>query len=211
LCEECVAKLKPEFADECHRCGAPVGRFTDVSDGCIQCRRESFAFDRVIRLGVYHGDMRAACLRAKANGGSGIAYGLANALCRQKQSAFIETSPQLVIPVPEHWTRRLLHHHYAAESFSRQIAHHLNVPWNRSMLFKKHRTPKQATSPIVQRRQQQTGSFGVRHGQLLDGKTVLLVDDILTTGSTASAAAKELKRAGAKQVVVAVIAVSPLT
>ena len=210
FCETCLATLKPAISNECPHCGAPVGPYTDVTKGCGQCRRESYAFDLVIRLGIYDGDMRLACLRAKATSGSGIARALADVLVDQKIVEFGEAEFDFVIPVPEHWSRRLLHPYYAAETISRQIARRLDIRWSRSILCKTRRTPKQATSPTPQRRQQQQGSFAVGNRKHVAGKTFLLVDDILTTGSTATAAAQSLKKAGAKRVVVAVIAVSPL-
>jgi len=210
FCESCLSKLKPVLSLECPRCGAPVGPYTDLTRGCGQCRRESFAFDGVIRLGVYDGMMRLASLRAKASGGGSLACGLAGLLVDEKRANFQGWRFDLVVPVPEHWTRRLLHPHYAAETISRQIARSLDVRWNRKVLFKLRRTPKQATSPTLLRRQQQLGSFAVSRPGRISGKTILLVDDILTTGSTAHAAAKCLKDAGASRVIVAVIAVSPL-
>ncbi|MEI8019118.1 MAG: phosphoribosyltransferase family protein [Schlesneria sp.] len=210
FCESCLSKLKPVHSLECGRCGAPVGPYTDLTRGCGQCHRESYAFDGVIRLGVYDGQMRLASLRAKASGGESLARGLADVLVEQKRAKFDERAFDLVVPVPEHWTRRFLHPHYAAETISRQIARRLHVPWNREILLKSRRTPKQATSPTPLRRQQQQGSFAVSRTRQISGKTILLVDDILTTGSTADAAARTLKNAGASYVIVAVIAVSPL-
>lgn len=210
FCHTCHASLKPRFQDECRRCGAPVGPYVDLSDGCTQCRRESFAFDRVIRLGVYESNMRSACLRAKAAGGSTVARGLADLLANDKRSQFEDAATDVVVPIPEHWTRRIFNAHYAAETLSRELSRSLRIRWNGALLVKRYRTPKQATSPTAQRRQQQQGSFAVHRAKDLQGKSVLLVDDILTTGSTASAAARALKQAGAKRVVVAVIAVSPL-
>lgn len=210
FCDSCLSRLKPRFPNDCPRCGAPVGQYVELSKGCGQCHRETFAFDRVIRLGVYDSDMRLACLRAKAKGGDAVARGLGSALVHEKRSLFEELDIDLAVPIPEHWTRRFLHAHYAAETLSREISRRLQIPWNRSLLTKLRRTPKQATSPTPQRRQQQQGSFGVNRGVDLAGKTLLLIDDILTTGSTASAAARALKNAGAKRVIVSVVAVSPL-
>ena len=65
FCESCDAKLRSPQKEECPRCGAPVGPYTNLLHGCGQCRKESYAFDRVIRLGVYDDAMRLACLRAK--------------------------------------------------------------------------------------------------------------------------------------------------
>jgi predicted amidophosphoribosyltransferase len=210
FCEECLSSLKPRHVNECPRCGAPVGQYVDLSHGCGQCHRETFAFDRVVRLGVYDGAMRQACLRAKADGGSNVARGLAAELVCEKLSVFQQLQIDLLVPVPEHWTRRFFHPHYAAETISHEIARRLHLPCRRHLLMKVRRTPKQATSPTSLRRQQQQGSFGVRSGVSLANQTVLLVDDILTTGSTAGAAARALKNAGAKSVLVGVIAVSPL-
>ena len=210
FCESCQSKLTSAMSLECPRCGAPVGPYTDLTRGCGQCHRETFAFDGVIRLGVYDGPMRLASLRAKATGGGSLARGLANVLVDQKRAKFHEWGFDLVVPIPEHWTRRLLHPHYAAETISRQIARSLNVRWSRKILLKSRRTPKQATSPTPLRRQQQQDSFAVSSSRQISGKTILLVDDILTTGSTAHAAARTLKNAGATKVIVAVIAVSPL-
>ena len=210
FCEQCLSKLRPKFANECPRCGAPVGQYVDLTKGCGQCHRETFAFDRVVRLGVYDGEMRMACLRAKATGGNGVARGLAAVLIQEKRSLLEELKIDLAVPVPEHWTRRFLHSHYAAETFSREASRLMRFRWERNVLIKLRRTPKQATSPTPLRRQQQQGSFGVNRAVDLSGKTILLIDDILTTGSTASAAARALKNAGAKRVFVGVIAVSPL-
>ena len=210
FCDPCIDRLKPVAQHECPRCGVAVGPYTDLTNGCGQCRKLRFAFDRVIRLGLYDGEMRTACLRAKASGGSNVARGLANLLVDEKQSLFLDTAADLIVPVPEHWTRRIFHQHYAAESLSHQISRRLGIRLTRSVLIKKRRTPKQATSPTTQRRQQQRGSFMVRRQSDIRDKTILLVDDILTTGSTADAAAQTLKAAGARRVIVAVIAVSPL-
>src|SRR4051812_37227917 len=58
FCDSCKNRLKPELTNECPRCGAPTGLFVNLKDGCGQCSKESFAFDRLIRLGVYDGEMR---------------------------------------------------------------------------------------------------------------------------------------------------------
>jgi predicted amidophosphoribosyltransferase len=210
FCQSCIENLKPEATYECPRCGAAVGPYTDLTSGCGQCRKMTFAFERVIRLGLYDGEMRLACLKAKASGGSNLARGLADILVEEKRSLFNDVGADLIVAIPEHWTRRVWHPHYAAETLSRQVSRRLGICSSRSILLKKRRTPKQATSPTVQRRQQQQGSFMVSRPALVKKKTILLIDDILTTGSTVDAAARTLKMAGANRVIVAVIAVSPL-
>lgn len=207
LCPECLTRLVQPIANSCRRCGAPRGPFTVAEDHCILCRREDYAFDEVIRLGLYRDDLRIACLMAKNPSGSLLSETLADLLVDAQETSFAQGF-QTVIPVPEHWIKRLVRPHYAAETIARRISTRLKVGLSTGILAKARWTPKQAKSPPVQRRQQQKSAFRVA-GTDVQGKSVLLVDDILTTGATADAAARELKRAGASRVVVAVVAVSP--
>ena len=208
LCPDCRNKVAAQAGNSCRRCGAPVGPFTVADDHCILCRRENFAFDEVIRLGLYRDELRIACLMAKNPSGSILGQTLADLLVDARQSSFSAQAVDAVVPVPEHWVKRIVRRHYAAETLARRISVRLKVRLATGILAKARWTPKQAKSPPVQRRQQQKSAFRAV-GTGLRGKTILLVDDILTTGATADAAARELKRAGASRVIVAVIAVSP--
>ena len=208
LCGDCLHKLVAPSGNACKRCGAPVGPFTVAEDHCILCRRENYAFDEVVRLGLYRDELRIACLMAKNPSGGLLGRTLADVLVDAKQSVFAAQTFHAVVPVPEHWVKRIVRQHYAAETLARRISARLKVPLSTGILSKARWTPKQAKSPPVQRRQQQKSAFRVV-GTGVRGKTILLVDDILTTGATADAAARELKRAGASRVVVAVVAVSP--
>lgn len=208
FCDACMLKLTSTIERACRRCGAPVGPFTIAEDHCILCRRENFAFDEVVRLGLYQEDLRMACLMAKNQAGLLMGRSLADLLVDAKHPRLQPESIDLVVPIPEHWLKRIFRQQYAAETMARQIADRLKLRLSTGILGKVRWTPKQAKSPPVQRRQQQKQAFrAVR--QAVNGKSILLVDDILTTGATADSAARELKRAGARRVVVAVMAVSP--
>ena len=67
-------------------------------------------------------------------------------------------------------------------------------------LERTRRTPPLKGMSPIQRRKTVSGAFRVRKGEAVRGKTVILVDDVLTTGSTAEACAKALKRAGAERI-----------
>ncbi|MEX1096485.1 MAG: phosphoribosyltransferase family protein, partial [Planctomycetales bacterium] len=110
-----------------------------------------------------------------------------------------------VVPVPHHWTDRLRGRPNAAETVALVLARRLRVEFAGSILCKTRRTPAQASLTPAQRRTNLRRAFRAR-GRIPAGITVLLVDDILTTGTTAHEAARHLRSAGAERVLVAVLA-----
>ena len=209
FCADCYSKLSPAAGNECRRCGAPLGPYTVSEGGCPLCIREHFAFDEVIRLGVYRDELRTACLMAKNPAGALLGRALTDLLVEMKGTALAACPLDAIVPVPEHWLKRLVRPQYAAETIARELSRRLKVRLATGILAKQRWTPKQAKSSPGERRQQQRGAFCTSKRISLRGQAVLLVDDILTTGATADEAARMLKRAGAKRVVVAVLAVSP--
>ena len=209
FCDDCQAQLCPIATNACRRCGAPLGPYTLSTEGCMLCVREHFAFDEVIRLGLYRDELREACLIAKSPTGALMGRALATELAIAQQSVFAAQTFDAIVPVPEHWLKRLARPQYAAETIARELSSRLKVRLATSILAKQRWTLKQARSSPAERRVHQHGAFGTTKRTDLRGQTLLLVDDILTTGATAHEAARMLKRAGAKRVVVAIIAVSP--
>ena len=208
FCADCHANLSPPLRNECRRCGAPLGPYTVSDGGCPVCVREHFAFDEVIRLGLYRDELKTACLLAKNPTGALLGRALTELLVEVKGTALLARTFDTIVPVPEHWLKRLVRPQYAAETIACELSRRLKVRLATGILAKRRWTPKQARSSPGERRQQQRGAFRTSQRISLRGQTVLLVDDILTTGATADEAARMLKRAGAKQVVVAVLAVS---
>lgn len=206
LCSDCRAELAPPPMQDCQKCGAPTGPYADTSTGCPYCRDERFVFETVFRLNVYEGQLREACLRAKSAWGESMASILADLVWERSESPLRKAGCSCVIPVPPHWTRRFQQPHSAPETIARRLAQHLRIPVRGAALAKIRQTPRQAGASPTVRRQQQRGAFRCRRPAAVAGQTVLLVDDILTTGSTVQAAARALKKAGAGRIFVAAIA-----
>lgn len=210
LCEICAADVVPAGENRCRRCGLTVGPYARSEDGCPTCRPREFRFDQVIRLGVYDGLLRAACIRGKSPRMQPLSAALANQLWLTERSELESVRADFVVPVPRYWTRRILQEHHQAETLSRILAQHLRVPHARTLLHKVRLTPDQSDLTAAQRKQNLRHAFAIWFGRRkIAGKTILLVDDILTTGTTANECARVLLRAGAKRVVVATIAVVP--
>jgi ComF family protein len=206
LCGPCRARLAPIIEHACRRCAAPVGPHLDTSDGCIHCRDDRFAFETVVRLGVYDGPLRAACLRMKQPDGQVLAAAVAGLLWEREREALQRAEVDLVVPVPHHWTQRLSREHNPAATLARTLGRRLHAAVEPHILGKSRRTPAQASLPPSERRRNLRDAFRVGGASALSGRTVLLVDDVLTTGTTAHEISKVLLRAGAARVVVAVLA-----
>jgi predicted amidophosphoribosyltransferase len=203
LCADCRTALAPRAGDRCARCDAPVGPYLDTSRGCIHCRTDRFAFDRVLSLGVYEQRLRQAVLSAKEPGGAPLATALAELLWQTQERALSAAAIDAVVPVPHHWTERLTHPHLPPATLAVTLACRLRAACDRHRLRKVRRTPQQSSLSGVRRRANLRGVFRAVSGL---GGTVLLVDDVLTTGTTAHRAAEALRAAGTQRVLVAVIA-----
>ena len=210
LCRSCTEDVLPPPGHRCQRCGIPLGPYIPSDKGCVWCRTERFHFERVIRLGLYDESLRLACIRMKSATQSPLAAALANLFWLKEQKDLTAAAVDLVVPVPQFVTRRLARPHHAAETISRVLAERLGRPHCRGLLRKIRLTADQSDLTAAERRVNLKDAFTVwPRARSLIGKTVLLVDDILTTGSTANECARTLRRAGAKQVIVAVIAKVP--
>lgn len=209
LCDRCSAEMLPAPSRRCLRCGLPVGPHA-LNDSCPHCRSQKFRFRRVIRLGLYDNSLRTACIRAKSPTQFPLAAALANLAWLQERDELDAEAIDVVIPVPRHWIRQLANPHHAAETISRVLARRLRKPHGRGLLRKIKWTPDQSDLTAAHRKLNLKDAFAVRpRPRSLAGKTVLLVDDILTTGTTANECSRALLHAGVAKVIVAVVAVVP--
>ena len=206
FCLNCQQSCREFAGRQCQRCSAAVGPYVETSQGCVHCRDERYAFEAVCSLGPYIEPLRSACLRAKQSAGHSVAMGLAQQLGTLRRTEWEAWRPDLVIPVPHHWTEHVWRPHVSPTSLAETLASLARVPARFDLLRKIKKTPKQALLPVTTRKTNLRGAFGIGGGATLGGATVLLVDDILTTGTTAHECAKVLKQAGAAKVYVAVFA-----
>jgi ComF family protein len=206
FCCECVASVTADSADVCPRCAATVGPHTDVSSGCLACRNQSFAFTQAVRLGPYDGRLREAILRMKSAAGEPVAEMLGRVFANRAAPKLKTVAPDVVLPVPLHWRSRWARGYNQAGAVARELAASLGVPCLPGWLRRVKPAAQHAQPSAAARRENIRGAFRTGRRASLSGRTVLLVDDVMTTGSTAGEAARMLREAGAARVVVAVLA-----
>jgi ComF family protein len=143
-------------------------------------------------------------LRLKHERDAWLAAWLADLLIAARTEIRNELADAWVAPVPLHWRKRWSRGYNQADALSVSLARRLNLPL-RPVLRRVVATPPLATLSRTQRSRLMRGAFRVQRSTRLRGRTVLLVDNILTTGATCGAAARALKQAGAARVVALVI------
>jgi ComF family protein len=203
----CPACLKSMAAPQhvCVRCGAPVPTSTTLGDDCSHCQRHKWSFKRATCLGPYDDQLRKAVILAKSRFHDGLALRLGELLADHIQSLQLQ-APEVVIPTPQHWLRRVVHRSNSSELIAEVLSNRLGIACHRTWLRRIRQTQKQGLLSTEQRRKNVAGAFAVSKWSRFSGKRVLLVDDILTSGSTAHEMAKVIKKAGATFVEVAAVA-----
>ena len=206
ICSPCLKQLTTDNARTCPRCSASVGEYGHLANGCGNCRNMTYHFDKALRLGLYENRLREVILRMKKANGEILAEIIGQTWANARQKDLLSLSADVVIPMPLHWRRRFTRGYNQAETLARQVAKGLNLKCLSWCLSRVRYTAYQYSLSKEQRKENMRNVFRASRRRKLQGKTVLLIDDVLTTGSTASAAAQALKQAGAKRVYVAVLA-----
>jgi ComF family protein len=116
-----------------------------------------------------------------------------------------EQSFDVIVPVPMHWRRRWQRGFNQAELLAQALSRRIRAPLG-SPAKRSRPTPALAGMTRAARRQKVTGVFGVHRPADVKGKKVLVIDDVLTTGATAGALARALKRSGARYVAILTVA-----
>lgn len=180
-----------------------VNRFPlDESGCCTLCRLGLQGFDAVYSYGSYEGPMRELIHLYKYGGVVPLAhyFGGLLSLALPREQRF-----DAIVPMPLHWRKRWQRGFNQSELLAREIARRWDVPV-RHLLRRKRATVPQAGLTNAKRRANVQGAFALRRAGDLTGQRILLVDDVITTGATASACGRLLRRAGAAQITVLAVA-----
>jgi ComF family protein len=205
VCPKCLASPEPLAADYmCAACRAPFASPWPLDENglCGLCRRGAHGFDAAYSYGFYDGTLRELIHLLKY----GRIQTLAAPLGRLMGAALPRDQMfDAIVPVPMHWRRRWARGFNQSMLLAQALARRTGLPvWGAAR--RSRSTPPQAGLTSARRRENMTRAFEVRKPEPVKGRRILLVDDVLTTGATASACARALKRAGAAHVAVLTVA-----
>ena len=208
ICEPCAQGLERVGVPVCVRCGVGLPGAFDARACCQACRMHPRAFELARAPWRYGGTGQALIRQFKYHQRWRLGRWLAAHMAATAQAAVPLDEIAAVVPVPLHWAARRLRGSNPAEELAVLVAQALQKPCLPRALRRQRWTPSQTRLSWRQRQRNVRGAFTAR-SSLIDGGSLLLIDDVLTSGATAGACAQALKDAGARQVFVVTAARTP--
>jgi ComF family protein len=205
FCGDCWGALTFLDGPACACCGTPFPVDPGVDSLCAACLARPPAFACARAILVYDEESRSAILALKHADQLELVPGFARWLGRVGRPLLEKAD--LIVPVPLHRFRLWRRRYNQSAELGRRLARDWNREFDALALVRKRRTLSQGAMPSARaRRKNVLSAFKVPDPGRVKGRHVLLVDDVLTTGATAEACARALKRAGAADITVLTLA-----
>lgn len=202
ICRRCM-DLIPQSTIRCGKCGGVI-TYNGGRPECLSCRAAGRYFDGVFAPAMYAGNVRAAILKYKF----GAQVYMAKPLVYFTASGIkkLGVKADVVLSVPPDHKRQTKRGFDSTGQLAKLIASEIKVPYKSGWLRKIKSTPPQSKLTKAERLKNIKGAFTVTSRANVKDLSILLVDDVFTTGATTSEIAKILKKKGAKYVFVATLA-----
>jgi ComF family protein len=206
LCPACWRDTHFIAGAACAKCGAPLMGDAAAGDTCDGCRRHPPAWDRGAAAVVYEGAGRRVVLALKHGDRLDTVRPLATWMAAA--GGALITDADVIAPTPLHWRRLVRRRYNQSAELAKRLGRIAGKPVAVDLLTRTRATIPQEGMDRVARAANQAGAFAVTPRRLkgLDGRAVLLIDDVLTSGATLSACADCLRGAGAVRVDVLALA-----
>ncbi len=196
-CEACQQQVIRITGPVCTRCGDPLDGQADVPLLCPNCQDHPPEYQAVRSFAAFGGPLREAMHRLKYQRDIGIGEALSKHLIELYNE--LKWGIDLVTPVPLSAKRARERGYNQSGLLARPLAYAVQKPYQPSILMRSRDTRSQVGLGANERRQNVEGAFTASTAQVKE-KVVLVIDDVMTTGSTINACTQALLRAGASAV-----------
>ncbi len=206
ICKDCLSGIKWIEPPFCSICGLPFLSRNIENHPCSDCMSKKRYFTIARSIGFYEGTLRMAIHQWKYEGKDSLTpffvKWIKEGLYRYWPSPFFD----LIIPVPLHKSRLRHRGFNQALLLVKQLSKLTGIPYGKRVLIKKRPSTPQVDLGLTEREKVLKGSFEVAKKEGVEGKRILLIDDVYTTGATVNECSKALIREGAKSVDVLTLA-----
>lgn len=199
LCKECADEIPFCMSYECcDICGKPI------DEGMVRCsfcrEHDKPPYRTLAAAYLYRDAVRQSILRFKHEKFLSYAKVYAVHMAAEVRYRMADCAFDGVVSVPPRKEKIRKENYDQAEHLAAAVAKELNIPYWKRVLYQKEEYAPQHQLSAKERQKAAERRYGIRNGERVRGKTLLLVDDVCTTRATLWGCAKELKRAGAKAV-----------
>lgn len=196
ICPVCRKKAVAVNEPVCLKCGKHMADETE--EYCKGCRTMTHMFERGRGLFFYR-PMAVSFYRFKYAGRREYACFYADEIVKELGGTIRAWKPDVLVPVPVHYTRKRKRGYNQAEVLAEEIGKRMGLPVARNLLTRVKKTVPQKLLDDAGRQNNLKKAFKIEKNDV-ELKRVILIDDIYTTGSTIDACAAEMKRAGVGKV-----------
>lgn len=196
ICPDCQRRLSFVGRSYCMTCGKPVD---EADEYCADCKGRRHIYDEGRSLLVYDEYASASVYRFKYRGRREYAACYARLMHERLERKIRSWDPDVMIPVPVHKSRLKKRGYNQAALIADELAKRTGIPVDKGLILRKVATGAQKNLSAAERQKNLKKAF-IATGNVVKYRTVLIVDDIYTTGATMDALAAVLKDAGIRKV-----------
>lgn len=208
LCGSCWKDVHFLAGDVCTSCGVPVPTASETTERltCEQCHRLPPPWDEGRAAVSYDGVGRQVVMAFKHADRLDMAMPLARWMTGAGSKML--DGDKLLVPIPMHRSKLLRRRYNQAAVLAHQISKRSGLSWCPDLLLRTRSTPELKGKTKEEREKIQSGSMRVnhRHMNLLENREIILIDDVMTTGATLSAATQTLRHVVTKKIGVLTLA-----
>ena len=185
------------------KCGKELAE--EEEEYCTDCRRHRHLFDRGRALFVYK-SISDSIYRFKYKGRREYAAYYAECMAERLGEWIVRCRPDALVPVPIHNSKRHVRGYNQAEALAKELGLILNIPVESNLIKRVRRTAPMKDLSAFERQNNLKRAFKICRNDV-KLSTIIIIDDIYTTGSTIDAMSYELRRAGVKRIYFAALAI----
>ena len=207
ICPPCLASLqRPNSSEHCSQCGSDLTASTSLYQKqnklCGSCLTTKLPFDATLFPFYYTDPLAGLIQRFKYNSDLILSRWFAQSIVEQLFLEHSKTLPDCLIPVPLHSGRLRQRGYNQSYILARHIGKQLDIPVYKHAVIRQRDTPKQSGLNKKQSHRNLQCAFRLTNGarDLLQGRSIGIVDDVITTGSTLLAVANVLNRVSPDQI-----------